>query len=203
MASTLIAVPQVCTDAVILARVTVALLLPGATRLRVDLLHAPLLLLEVFLSDLHLVDHDVLDAADERRRVVGQDLLVADDAADKGVEEDGVIVAGRVDRLCGLELVVDAEGQVRRVDGDVGLLPPGVVQVLADDDALVLGDQVGVQVEPSVPELEAEVSVALPDGHQSVADGGLELHVELVTLGPEVKVLSTLFSIPSEIVIGT
>ena len=177
-----VAVPQVGADAVVLARVGVALVLPGTTRFSVDLLHAPLLLLlEVVLSDLHFVDDDVLDAADERRGVVGQDLLVADDAADEGVEEDGVVVAARVDRLSGLKLVVDAEGQVRRVDGDVDLLPLGVVQVLADNDALVFGDQVGVEVEAAVLQLEAEVGVALTDGHKAVADRRSELHVELVT----------------------
>ncbi len=68
-------------------------------------------------------------------------------------------------------LVVDPEGEVRRVDRDVDLLPLGVVKVLADDDALVLGDEVGVEVQAAVPELEAEVGVALTDGHQAVPDG--------------------------------
>jgi hypothetical protein len=74
-------------------------------------------------------------------------------------------------------LVVDPEGEVRRVDGDVDLLPLGVVEVLADDDALVLGDEVGVEIQAAVPELEAEVGVALPDGDQAVPNGRPDVKV--------------------------
>jgi len=68
--------------------------------------------------------------------------LIANDASDERVEEDGVVVARRIDRLSGLKLIVDTEGEVRCVDGDVDLLPLGVVQVFADNDSFVLGNQV-------------------------------------------------------------
>ena len=73
---------------------------------------------------------------------------------------------------------------MRGVDSDVNLLPLGVVQVLADQDSFVLRDQVGVEIESAVSQLEAEVSVALTDGHEAVADRRAELHVKLVALGP-------------------
>ena len=68
------------------------------------------------------------------------------------------------------------------VDGDVDLLPVGVVEVVSDHEALELGDEVGVEVQLPVPQLEAEVGVALADGHEPVAEGGPELHVELVAV---------------------
>ena len=43
-----------------------------------------------------------------------------------------------------------------------------------------LGDEVGVEVELSAAQLEAEVGVALPDGHEAVAQRRTELHVQLV-----------------------
>lgn len=73
---------------------------------------------------------------------------------------------------------------MRSVDCDVDLLPVGVVQLAPDDDALVLADQVGVEVELSVVQLKTEVGVALADRYQAVSKGGSELHVELVTLNP-------------------
>ena len=72
---------------------------------------------------------------------------------------------------------------MRRVDSNVHLLPLRVVQVLADDDALVLGDEVGVEVQLAVLQLQAEVGVALTDGHQPVTDCCPEFHVKFVTFG--------------------
>ncbi len=69
-----------------------------------------------------------------------------------------------------------------RVDGDVDLLPGGVVKIFTNKDALEFADQVGMQVELSLTKLQAEVGVALANGHQPVADGRSELHVELITL---------------------
>jgi hypothetical protein len=71
----LIGTPQVSTDSFVLARVRVALVFSGTARLSIDLLHSPLLLLEIFFRDFHVVDNDVLDATGERRSVVGQDFL--------------------------------------------------------------------------------------------------------------------------------
>ncbi len=78
---------------------------------------------------------------------------------------------------------------MRGVDGDVNLLPLGVVQVFADQDSFVLRDQVGVEIESAVSQLEAEVSVTLPDGHEAVADRRAELHVKLVALSPTQKII--------------
>ena len=181
MTGALIGAPQIGANSVILARVGITLVLPGASWFSFDLFNAPLSLLEVVLRDLHFVHDDVLDAADKVGHLVGQDLLVFDDASDEGVVEDGVVVAVRVDWLSSLELIIHTERQVGRVDGDVDLLPLGVVQVLSDDNAVEIGDKVGVEVEPAVAELEAEVGVALTDGHEAVADRRSELHVELVT----------------------
>jgi hypothetical protein len=114
--------------------------------------------------------------------------LVSDDSTDESVEEHGIVVAGRVNGLGRLKLVVDTQGQVRGVDGDVNLLPLRVVQVLADQDSFVLRDQVGVEIESAVSQLEAEVSVALADGHEPVADRRAELHVKLVALSPTKKI---------------
>jgi hypothetical protein len=114
--------------------------------------------------------------------------LVSDDSTDESVEEHGIVVAGRVDGLGRLKLVVDTQGQVRGVDSDVNLLPLGVVQVFADQDSFVLRDQVGVEIESAVSQLEAEVSVALTDGHKTIADRRAELHVKLVALSPTKKI---------------
>ena len=55
------------------------------------------------------------------------------------------------------------------VDCDVDLLPLCVVEVVPEHEALEGGDEVGVQVQLPVAQLEAEVRVALADGHQTVA----------------------------------
>ncbi len=61
-------------------------------------------------------------------------------------------------------------------------MPHRVVEILPYKDALVLADQVGVEVELAVVQLEAEVGVALADGHEAVAKRGPELHGELIAL---------------------
>ena len=109
--------------------------------------------------------------------------LIPNNSSDERIEEDGVVISCGVDGLRGLQLVVNAQGQMRRVHSNVHLLPLRVVQVLADDDALVLGDEVGVKVQLAVLQLQAEVGVALTDGHQPVTDCGPEFHVQFVAFG--------------------
>ncbi len=77
--------------------------------------------------------------------------LISNDSTDERVEEDGIVVACRIDRLSSLKLIVDTEGEVGSVDGDVYLLPLRIVQVFADDDSLVLRNQVRMKVQSSVP----------------------------------------------------
>ena len=43
------------------------------------------------------------------------------------------------------------------------------MEVVPDHEALELGDEVGVEVQLPVAQLQAEVGVALADGHQPVA----------------------------------
>ena len=74
------------------------------------------------------------------------------------------------------------------VDGHVHLLPLGVVEVLPDHEALELGDEVGVQVQLPVAQLEAEVRVALADGHQPVTWKRREIQISSLfqgLLGPK------------------
>ena len=97
-------VPQVGALATVHAGVGLALLLPQATGHRVHLLDVPPALADVLLGDHHAVDSDVLDAARERLGLVGQDLLLADDAAQVRVEEDSVVLAGGVDGLRCLQI---------------------------------------------------------------------------------------------------
>ncbi len=40
-----------------------------------------------------------LNASDEGWRVVGENLLISDDAAQEGIEEDGIVLTRRVDGL--------------------------------------------------------------------------------------------------------
>ena len=75
MTGTLVGAPQIFTRSLILTRIGITLIFPGTSRLGVDLLHTPLLLLEVLFGDLHFVDNNVLDAASEGGRVVGQNFL--------------------------------------------------------------------------------------------------------------------------------
>ena len=107
----------------------------------VDALGLPV---DVVVCDLPFVDDNVLHAADETGRVSGQHRLVLVDPAQVGVLEDGVFLVHRADGVGGLDPVV-AEQEVRRVDGDVSLLPVGVVQLVSNHDALKLVNQVRVQ----------------------------------------------------------
>ena len=75
MTGPLVGAPQIFTSSLVLTRIGITLIFPGTSRLGVDLLHTPLLLLEVLFGDLHLVDDYVLDAASEGGRVVGQNFL--------------------------------------------------------------------------------------------------------------------------------
>ena len=75
MAGTHVGAPQILATSLILTRVGIALVLPRASGFCVDLLHTPLLLLEVLLSDFHFIDNNVLEAAGEGGHVVGQNFL--------------------------------------------------------------------------------------------------------------------------------
>ncbi len=73
---TLVRVPQIGTESLVLARVWLALVYPRASRDRVHLFNfsnavTDRWFLEIVLGDLHAVDGDVLDAAGEGGRVVG------------------------------------------------------------------------------------------------------------------------------------
>ncbi len=139
MTRTLISAPQVGTVTFVLTRIRLADFFTRTSRDRPDLLDALIglvlvvfALLEIGLGDFHAIDGDVANAAGEGWRFIGEDFLPADDAAEEGVAEHGVVLARRVDRLRRLKLIVDAQRQVRRVHGHVDFLPFGVVQVFAD-----------------------------------------------------------------------
>ena len=186
VAVTLEGVPQIRADAVVLARVAnarlVALVHPLASRQRVDLLDASVVAYKIRFGDSHVVDDDVLHAADETGLVVGQDLLSFDDASQIRPLEHRVALARRADGMRGLEPVVDAQRQVAGVDGDVDLLPIGVVEVVSYHNAFVFADEVAVQVQFSVMHAQAEMRDAFADGHHARPQRRLELHVQLVAL---------------------
>ena len=173
MTGALILAPEVSTEPIVSARIWIALGFSGTSWDSVYLFHGPSdAVFKVLLGDLHGVDSDVLDATSEGWRVVGQDLLIPDDAAEEGVEEHCVVLSGRIDGLSCLEAIVDAKSEVRAVHGHVDLDPVGVVQVLANDDALVLGNEIGMQIQLSLSQLKAEMGVALSDGDEAVAKCG-------------------------------
>lgn len=136
--------PQVSAVSFVLARIGVALLLSGTARYCSNLINASIAIstFKVLFGDLHVIDSDILDASGEGGHIIGQDLLITDNAAQEGIEEDGVVLTSGVDGLRSLQLIIDTEGQVGRVHGYVDLVPLGVVQVLSQEDAFKPADQV-------------------------------------------------------------
>ncbi len=149
---TLVLVPKIRTSTIVLARVRITLVFAWTAGLCIYLFN-PAVFLDVHLGDFHVVDNDVLDAADKRRGVVGQYLLVTNDSSDEGVEVHCVIIPRRINGLGNLEPIVDAESQIGSIDSNINLLPLGIIQILADQDTLIFADEVRVKIQLSIFQL--------------------------------------------------
>jgi len=106
---TFVIAPQIGARALILTRVGLTLIFSWTSWLSVNLLYSAIFFREIVLDDFNFVDDNVLDATNKGRGVVGQDLLVAHNAADESVEEHSVVVSGGINRLRGLQTIVYAE----------------------------------------------------------------------------------------------
>ncbi len=187
VAEALVRPPQIRADALIAARIGIALILPMAALLRVGLHNARRaqpVVPHVLLRHADFVDGDVPHAADELRDVLGEQaragLIQA--AAEEGLLKGGLIGRVGINRMDGLQPVVEPDSKVGYVDGHVHLLPCGVVEVLPDEDPLEGVEHAGVKVEPALVQLQGEEGLTLADGHQAVGQRRLEAQRQFESL---------------------
>ena len=153
----LVGPPEVETSALVHARVGGTLVSPGAALLRV-VLGDPLLLQHRGLGHLDPIDQNVLDTANEG--LVGSDqdsgLGVEWSATKVGHVEGRLAGIVRVDGVGGGVAIVEPHDQDGAVEGEVDLLPHGVVQIVPDGHPLQLPEHAGVHLELAVLQLESE-----------------------------------------------
>ena len=105
-----------------------------------------------------VVDGDVADAANELGNVLGEQTSTGlhEAAAQEGLLEGGLVGRVGIDGVDGLQPVVEPDGEMADVDGEINFLPLGVAQVLPDEDTLEGVEHAGVEVEPALVQLERE-----------------------------------------------